>query len=141
MMSNLIRLHETENGSFDYDPQIPCIISSGEGLMFIDDFRKFMECSLELIYEKIKENGEFGLLVDTRYMEVIGHNDEVGMGNDWKVKAYEAGLRFVAFILPDNIFTLMNIEEYSLQSGDKGTLIIEHFDDMESARNWLKEVI
>ncbi|UII31484.1 hypothetical protein LVD17_24635 [Fulvivirga ulvae] len=141
MKNKLIRLYATENRSFEYDPEIPCINSTGDGFMLSKEFRDFMEIGLELIGEKIRENGKLGWLIDARYMEVIDQNDKGWVVSHWNQRAYEIGLRFVAFILPDNVFTLMNIEEYTTQSGESSGLTIQHFDDMESARNWLKEVI
>lgn len=139
MENNLIKLHSTANRFFAYDPSVPCITSSGDGFMLSRDFREFMENGLDLIREKIKENGKLGWLIDARYMEVIDPDDSEWVVTHWNVKAYEIGLRFVAFILPENIFTLMNIEEYTEQSEENGPLVIQHFDDMESAKNWLKE--
>ena len=141
MNNNLIRLHATENRFFEYDPEIPCINSTGDGFMLSEEFRSFMERGLELIKEKIEENGKLGWLIDARNMEVIDPSDNEWVVSHWNQRAYEFGLRFVAFVLPDNIFTLMNIEEYTEQSGEDGALTIQHFDDMESARNWLKEVV
>ncbi|MBL6448267.1 hypothetical protein JMN32_18275 [Fulvivirga sp. 29W222] len=141
MENNIIRLHATENRYFGYDQEVPYIASLGNGFMLSEEFRKFMERGLELIHEKIKENGNLGWLVDARRMEVIDPNDKEWVVNHWNIKAYEAGLRFVAFVLPENIFTLMNIEEYTEESTNNSALTIHHFNDVESAKNWLKEVV
>ncbi|UII31483.1 STAS/SEC14 domain-containing protein [Fulvivirga ulvae] len=141
MENNLIRLHATENRFFDYDAEVPCITSTGHGFMMSQEFRDFMRRGLELIQEKIEENGKIGWLVDVRYVEVFEAQDTEWVVSYWNVKAYEAGLRFVAFILPENVFAMMNIEDYTEQSVISGTLTVQHFDNMESARNWLKEVV
>ena len=140
MKNNLItRVHTTENRTIDYDPSVPCLVSEGDGFMLSKEFRNFMERGIELIREKIEENGKVGWLVDVRYVEVFEPQDTEWLVNYWNPKAYEAGLRFVAFILPQNLFAMMNIEEYTEQSVAGGSLIIHHFDTMESAKDWLKE--
>lgn len=141
MENNLIRLYATENAFYDYDAEVPCIINTCRGFIMSQELRNLMVRGLELIREKIEENGKIGWLVDVRYSESFDPRDTEWIVNYWNPKAYEAGVRFVAVIMPENVFAMINIEDYTEQSVVSGTLTIQHFDSMESARSWLKEVV
>lgn len=142
MESNkLIRLHAVENRTFDFDPSVPCILSEGHGFMTSPEFRMFMERGLELIHEKIAEIGKLGWLVDTRFVEVFDPQDTQWIVEYWNPKAYEAGLRYIAFVMPENVFAEMNVNEYIDLSHEAGGLTLNHFKDQESARAWLREAL
>jgi hypothetical protein len=142
MESNKItRLHAVENRTFDFDPSVPCILSEGHGFMTSPEFRTFMERGLELIREKIAETGKLGWLVDTRFVEVFEAQDTAWVVEYWNIKAYEAGLRYIAFVMPESVFAEMNINEYIDLSKEADRLVLNHFKDQESAKAWLRGVV
>lgn len=131
-----------ENETFFYDSSIPCIIDVETGFMPSGEFRAHMEKGLEVIREKIKEQGKLGWLADLIKADIFEAQDTQWLIEYWNVKAHEAGVKYIALVMPESIFAELNITEYTqLSNEENGGLTTSCFKDTESAKGWLKEVL
>lgn len=106
-----------------------------------EEFRSFMERGLELIREKIDGQSKAGWLADISKAATFNPSDTAWLINNWNPAAYDAGLRYCAFVLPECGVADLNVIDYSELTTESATIIVQHFKDMESAKSWLREVI
>jgi len=136
------RVYTVDNGYIDYDSSIPGFISAVTGYMPSQEFRPYMMHGLELLAEKIKVNGNVGWIADIRKTEIYDHEDVEWAVLHWNVKAFEAGLRYMAMIMPESAFASMNVDEYMAEREKKSdTLVVRQFRDLNAVKKWYAEVL
>lgn len=129
----------------DYDPSIPCLTFKHKGFMISSEFRTFLNKALELIKEKKQEHEIFGWVSNLAESDAFLEEDMLWVANDFNPRAYQAGLRYVAFVLTEDEYALANVSaetytEYSLE--EMGEQIVNrNFTDEELAKAWLREVL
>ena len=135
------RIYAVDNGYIDYDPSIPGLISAVVGYMPSPEFRLFMMAGLDLLTEKIDLLGNVAWIADIRKTEIYDQEDiEWALG--WNKKAYEAGLRYMAMIMPESMFATLNVQEYMEERKRKSdTLVVKQFGDLDSAKEWYSYVL
>ncbi len=70
-----------------------------------DDFKIGLDKSLELIHMK----GSKKWLADLSAVESISKKDQNWLNIIWSPKALQTGIRFMAFIIPEKIFSIIAI--------------------------------
>ncbi len=135
------RIYAVDNGYIDYDPSIPGFISAVVEYMPSPEFRLFMMAGLDLLTEKIDLLGNVAWIADIRKTEIYDQEDiEWALG--WNKKAYEAGLRYMAMIMPESMFATLNVQEYMEERKRKSdTLVVKQFGDLDSAKEWYSYVL
>ncbi|GAA0195947.1 hypothetical protein GCM10009122_60300 [Fulvivirga kasyanovii] len=135
------RLYTVDGGYFDYEPAVPCISGAIIGFMTSEEFRAYLEHGLELIREKVKEQGKLGWLADTSKADTFNPDDMDWIINTWNPAAYEGGVRYCAFVMPEDAFAEVNVIDYSELTTESSAIIVKHFKDLELAKTWLHEVL
>ena len=93
--------------------------------------------ALEIIVALLEKYKLTKWLADHREMKGSWDFNRNWMVNELMPKAKKAGLMFEAIVIPNQIFSkLSTVETISLLEGYE----IRQFDDIEKAKNWLKEV-
>lgn len=133
------KLYELDCGIFDYDPSVPCLRGAIDGFMVSENFRMYMDRGLELFKEKSMQHSKLGWLADTSKALAFVPEDTEWLANDWNVRALDAGIRYVAFVMPKEIFAEMSVNEYSDIA--PGGMIVRHFSDLEMAKTWLRSIL
>ncbi|UII27409.1 hypothetical protein LVD15_02965 [Fulvivirga maritima] len=134
-------LLEKSKGVLEYDESAPCVIGRFTGFMKSDEFRAFLLKGLEYCIQYKPEGKDIMWLADTRSHSVQQKEDTDWVATHWNPKALEAGVRYVAFIVPENVFGEMAVKNYMNQSTKYGgkTLHIGMFSTIDQAKEWFKK--
>jgi hypothetical protein len=94
-----------------------------------------LNAGLKLLAEKNK--GKW--LADTKKLGVFGKTDEEWANTDWLPRAVTAGLRKMAFVIPESALGRMTLDAVIRNSTREGLgLESAFFDNLEDARAWLR---
>lgn len=136
----ITRIYSKDFVEIDYDPSVPCLISTNLKFMLSDEFRSHLDFALVFMEEKIKETGRRMMwLVDTRLSPVFQDEDVQWATQDWTPRALAAGVTHVAFILSRSEWALMGVDAYNDQ-GSKAGMKVAYFADIDSAKDWFTEL-
>ena len=127
------------------DPSVPCIILRQVGFLNGEEFKEVLNKGLELMIEMKKEHGKSTWLVNLIEGDAQTNEDLEWVGTDWNMRVLTAGIRHVAFVLPDDGYTMaqMNAETYAETAQaeiDGVQMTTRMFKDEASAKMWLREV-
>lgn len=136
--STITRLHTTDKGYFDFDSSVPCIIAGKYGFLSSEEFRSYMNYGLQLIIEKVKDHQQLGWIANINQANIYAPEDGDWVINYWNSAAIEAGLRYVAFIMPESDFVKTSMDNYTKRSVASGGFIIRTFKEIETAKTWIR---
>lgn len=133
---------EREYGFIEYDELTPAVIAHFDKFMTSAEFREFLDVGLDYLIKMMKENDcEVLWLADTRNHSVQSNEDTQWVADVWNVRAYENGLRHVAFVMPRRIFAQASVDNYARHNKQKKVhkMELEMFETIENALLWFKE--
>lgn len=121
------------NGNVFYDQYYDCVCLTLKGYSEGEVYRTLLNKAIELL----KKYNTRKLMGDTRQNEVITLEDQDWTNNDWAQRAIEAGLKYNAIVLSEDIFGRLSVE--SMVDNAK-TVIVKYFDKVVDAKEWLKSI-
>jgi hypothetical protein len=133
------RIYTSEQAVLDYDSSVPCITLTFLKFQLEEEFRKVLNIGHDFLKDKIKETGKMLWMSDTSLSPVFNENDPKWAAEDWTPRVLKAGLRHVTFVVPSDELAKIAVDEYK-EFGSKEGMIIAYFKDVESAKNWFKEL-
>jgi hypothetical protein len=136
----IIRLYKAEQGYIDYDPHVPCLVGYIDSYMTSEEFRSFMMKGLELIHFKVKEHGKLAWIADLKKSDVFDLADTEWASQYWHAEAHKAGMACAAFVTPENVFAVTNMEEF-MERADREIITSNSFSDLEDAKRWCSETL
>ena len=96
---------------------------------------------LGVLIEVLQKHAARKVLADTRLMKVVTQEDQAWVAKEWSPKARVAGLRYSALIVPKSALAKLSLARMiTTNQADAGAGKIEHFDNIEAARSWLRSV-
>ncbi|MCK5171007.1 MAG: STAS/SEC14 domain-containing protein [Bacteroidales bacterium] len=101
-----------------------------------DDFKKFATD----ILNKVQTSGKKKLLYDTRGLKVMSQVIQDWIKEFWFPKANKLGISHMAFIVPENIFGKISMEQTNNKKEKNGNIEIQYFNSENSAKEWIKTV-
>lgn len=122
------------NGNVYYDEHADCVCITLIGYSEGDVYRTLLNQTIELL----KKYSTAKLLGDTSQSEVISVEDQDWSNNNWAKRAVEAGLRYNAIVLSEDIFGRLSIE--SIVDNAK-VVKVKYFDNVHSAKEWLQTLV
>ena len=136
-----MKLLQEKFGTLEYDATVPCIIASFNGFMSSEQFRSFLNKGLDALIEKKKNHDKILWLADTSKHVVQPDSDTKWVADDWNPRALKAGIRHVAFVLPENVFGNASVKKYA-DNNDKNEqrMVVQMFGDINTAKQWFKNV-
>ena len=130
------RIYAQDFVEIDYDPSVPCLVSTNLKFMLPDEFRSHLEFALVFMEEKIKEKGKSMMwLVDTRLSPAFPDEDVQWATQNWTPRALSIGVTHVAFILSGSEWAIMGVDSYN-EHGSNAGMKVAYFPDVESAKSW-----
>jgi hypothetical protein len=137
-----MKLLEEKYGTLEYDPTVPCITASFTGFMNSDQFKSFLNKGLEHLIDKKKIHGKILWLADTTKHVVQPEKDTTWVAEDWNPRALRAGIRHVAFILPENAFGGVAVKNYAAKNEkvEENKMVVEMFNHVDSAKEWFRNL-
>ena len=132
---------ERDVSVIEYDPTVPCLIDTVTEFLYSEEFRKHMDKGLELLIEKKKIHGKIGWLANTKTFVAVSEEDIKWIAEDWMVRAAQAGIQYVAMVLPDDEIVKMSNELFDSDFSvpDKNGVIVKQFINLETACDWLRQ--
>lgn len=136
-----MKLFQEKFGTLEYDATVPCITASFNGFMSSEQFRTFLNKGLDALVEKKKIHNKILWLADTSKHVVQPDSDTKWVADDWNVRALKAGIRHVAFVLPENVFGNASVKRYA-ENNDKNSdkMVVQMFGDVRSAKDWFRKL-
>lgn len=136
------RLFSIDGGSLDFDASVPCIIATYSGFVLSEDFRRQCEEGLIQIRKKVAEHGKVAWITNLTKSEIFTDEDVKWAAEYWNTNAYTSGLVYYAVVVPENMFTAINLDEYmEAHRQSKDPLVLNLFPDVGSALGWLRDVM
>ncbi|WP_026461951.1 hypothetical protein [Adhaeribacter aquaticus] len=119
-----------------YDEELGAVISVYEGFLKFDEFKEIASSTLGVIRKTTSSK----ILVNTSQLKVMVKQNQDWINDVWFPEAKRAGVRYMAFLVPEDIFGKISMEATNKQVLAEGEITIEYFDQESLARNWLKSV-
>lgn len=76
---------------------------------------------------------------DTTHLGALFFDVQEWIATEWLIEAIESGYTYAAFVVPQDVFTRMSVEE-TVEMGTANTAgvrITQYFDNMKSALEWI----
>ncbi|HCT29183.1 MAG TPA: hypothetical protein DIW31_00250 [Bacteroidales bacterium] len=123
-----------ENGSSAvYDMKTNAAIGTFIGFLSPEEFKAIANQLLDILEsKKIKKQ-----LNDIKLMKVLKPEVQEWLNTEWFPKAQKIGLRYFAFVVPDDIFGKMSMDGANKKAKDTFGIEIQYFNTLENAKNWL----
>lgn len=118
---------------FMMNKPIDCVCIKLTGYLEGEVYRALLNKAIELL----KKYCASKLLGDTSSSEAISVENQDWSNNDWAKRAVEAGLRYNAIVLPEDIFGRLSIE-YIVD--DAKVVKVKYFNNIAEAGEWLKTI-
>jgi hypothetical protein len=136
-----MKLYQEKFGTLEYDAAVPCITATFNGFMSSDQFRSFLNKGLDFLLEKKKIHPNILWLADTSKHVVQPDTDTRWVADEWNPRALAGGIRYVAFVLPENVFGNASVKRYADNNEKKSDkMIVQMFGDIKSAKEWFKKI-
>ncbi|MBI9053024.1 MAG: STAS/SEC14 domain-containing protein [Bacteroidales bacterium] len=101
-----------------------------------DEFKQFAKN----ILNKVQTSGKTKLLYDTRGLKVMPQSIQDWINEVWFPEANKIGVSHMAFIVPDNIFGKVSMEQTNSQKDKIGNISIQYFNSQATAQKWIKDL-
>ena len=118
-----------------FDTQINSVVMEWNGYATSRQFKE----GTELMLNTLIKNNSYKVLADIKDMTIIGKEDQEWLDEDFLPRAIKFGFKAIAILRPDYYFNKVAVESISYKV-DKEKLIINFFDNIEQAREWLNKI-
>lgn len=116
-----------------FDESIQAVCLEWKGYAEGEEYRSGFDAGIELLRQK----GASRWLADCRQLGPITQADQLWMNKDWHPRAAAAGMRWVALVSPKAAVARLSVK-YIITRTHNADLVFNYFDDLESARSWLR---
>lgn len=126
-----MKVFENQNIVIERDDQLKCLIQNWKGFATSDRFREAIQKSIELFKDK-KLNK---ILSNTKDFGMVKKEDTEWVNTYSMPLLIENGLRYMAFIVPSNVFSQMSVENFKKEMA--GPVELRFYEDVDKARDWM----
>ncbi len=119
--------------TIEYDEASRCLSQHWKGYAKSEQFRAGILKSIELFREKRPSK----LISNTKELAVISNEDTNWAATYATPIMIGHGLRYMAFIVPINVFTQVSVNNFKNKTEDK--LQLQYFTDLAKAKEWLQQ--
>jgi len=126
-------MKENETSTALYDIKTNAAIGTFIGFLSPDEFKTIAIQLLNIIdAKKLKKQ-----LNDVKRMKVLKPEVQEWLNTIWFPKAKSIGLRYFAFVVPDDIFGKLSMEGANKNATDAFGIEVQYFNSLDNAKNWL----
>lgn len=118
--------------SCDIDRSVACVVAVWHGYATSAQLRYLHEMWLQII----AETGIQKILGDDSELPMVSVEDQQWIAGDWMPRAMAAGLKAIANRVAQSHFGKISVEQ--IKRAKPEGLAIRSFDNLDSARTWLK---
>ena len=116
-----------------YDSRTNAAIRTFVGFLTPDEFKTVANQLLGILETKrLKKQ-----LNDIKQMKVLKPEVQEWLNTDWFPRAQKIGLKYFAFVVPDDIFGKMSMDGANKNAQNAFGMEIQYFNNLEAAKNWL----
>ncbi|MBN2348916.1 MAG: hypothetical protein JXJ22_08775 [Bacteroidales bacterium] len=133
-------IYQDDYVKLEFDESVPCVIWTPLQFLYGEKFRSSMLHGIDFIENKIKELPDISWLNDASRLKAVKKDDVIWLNQNANNRAYEMGVKKMAFVLPDNIFGKIAVKLYveiTTKHADN-KLLIKAFGTLDKAKSWLK---
>jgi hypothetical protein len=126
----------------EYDDSVPSVIWTPVGSIFGDLFKQPFVIGMDFFEKQVKKEPNLGWLNDVRKLRTVKTEDINWLNENVNDRAYLAGGKKVAFVLPEDVFGKLGIRLYAHFTSRRpdNKLEIKAFNTILEAKKWLKGV-
>ena len=118
------------------DDVLKAMIVRFKGFIDFDDFKELVAYE----YKTIKDQQLTKVLIDLRKIPVYSQGMAEYVNDEWFPHVSKLGVKHIAFIVPGSIIGKMSMEKAHAATKEIAGITVVHFEDTESAKNWLESV-
>lgn len=116
-----------------YDSRTNAAIGTFVGFLSPDEFKTVANQLLDILETKrLKKQ-----LNDIKQMKVLKPEVQEWLNTDWFPRAQKIGLKYFAFVVPDDIFGKMSMDGANKNAQNAFGIEIQYFNNLDAAKNWL----
>lgn len=116
-----------------YDSRTNAAIGTFVGFLTPDEFKTVANQLLGILETKrLKKQ-----LNDIKQMKVLKPEVQEWLNTDWFPRAQKIGLKYFAFVVPDDIFGKMSMDGANKNAQNAFGMEIQYFNNLDAAKNWL----
>jgi hypothetical protein len=117
----------------EYLEDIHAGIGNWDGFVSENDYKEGLNKMIDFYVEK-KVNKWIANLTK---MEAISPELQDWANNDWFPRALQAGVKYMAVIVPEDVFNQFAVENIMTKAGD--ALTTHYFHKVDDAKEWIKQ--
>ncbi len=126
-------MNENKTSTAAYDMRSNAAIGTFIGFLTPDEFKTVANQLLGILESKrLKKQ-----LNDIKLMKVLKPEVQEWLNTDWFPRAQKIGLKYFAFVVPDDIFGKMSMDGANKNAPNAFGIEIQYFNNLESAKTWL----
>ena len=129
-----MKVFETQNIVIERDDQLKCLIQNWKGFASSERFREGIQKTIELFRDKKLDK----ILSNTKDFGMVKKEDTEWVNTHAMPILIKNGLRYMAFIVPSNIFSQMSVENFKKEMA--GPVELRFYEDIAKAKEWMAEV-
>lgn len=116
-----------------YDSRTNAAIGTFVGFLTPDEFKAVANQLISILETKrLKKQ-----LNDIKQMKVLKPEVQEWLNTDWFPRAQKIGLKYFAFVVPDDIFGKMSMDGANKNAQNAFGMEIQYFNNVDAAKNWL----
>lgn len=128
--------YQDEYATLELDESVPCVRLKLDGVpRFSEHYHLVQTKRLELMKQGLRRHKMLHMLTDSRTAGPVLEEDVKYFRETVMPQMEEAGVRFLAIVMPSSLFTRMTIQE---MTQDSQVINIRYFESIREAREWLK---
>lgn len=130
--------YQDEYASIVLGESIPCVWLTLQGVPRYSEHYQFVQIKrLELMRREIKNFPKLHMLTDSRLAGPVLDEDVAYFKQHVMPEMEEAGIRYLAVVMPKNKFTRLTIKEMTEEAR---SMTVRYFEDIQQARRWLEKM-
>ncbi len=119
--------------TIEYNQQLNCISQHWKGYAKSEQFRVGIEKSIAFL----KHKRAVCLISNTKELAVVSNEDTQWAATHATPLMISHGLKYIAFIVPTNVFAQVSVNNFKSKTEDKVQL--RYFTDLDKAKAWLQQ--
>ncbi|MBW7455147.1 hypothetical protein ACFOLF_36270 [Paenibacillus sepulcri] len=124
--------YDSAHGQISWNEELQAVVMEWKGFAHGDEFQTILIKGIELLEQK--KSGK--LLMDSRKGSAIKAEDQEWVAQQFVARAYGAGLRYLAMLLPKSMIAKLSLDRTIDGLGELPYELV-NFSEMEEAVQWL----